>query len=205
MDTNKMKSTFLFNEHETPEKMLEFIRNDLGVTEADIWNYIGYDIIIVPYQDYEHVLIEGKKYARQKNWGMWWVDHYNDRRGPVASIDIAYGLLPKNPIPGEEKVDYSYRRFWFDDKYTPPYLQAYLNEMKDYLKVEKLFRDYHYADDALTLAPLSLDYEEILELMKEFINEYGYGPFRKIHPKTITGEFIKEPFKVKRRGQKKNF
>ena len=204
MDINKMKNTFLFNEYETPKKMLEFIRNDLGIEEADIWNYIGYDVISVPPKEYERVLIEGKKYARDNDLGMWWVDHYNLRRSPIASVDIAYGMLPRAPIPGEEKHDYSFRGFWSEDKSTPPYLLDYLNEMKAYLKIEKLFRTYNHADKALTLTPLSLDYEEQLGLIKEFIYKNGYGPFNKIYPLKVTGELIKEPIKVKKIGQKKN-
>lgn len=202
MDINDMKDVFLFNDgHETSDKMLDYIKSTLGVEEAGKWNFIGYDVVSVDPSEYERVLKEGKEYAVKNNLGIWWVDHYNDRRSPIASIDLAYGVLPATLLPGEEKKEYSYREFWRDDKFTPPYLLEYFRVMKEFLKVDKIYRTYSCANSAITISPLSLDYENQMKLMEEFVEKYGYGPFETIYPLRFTGELVKEPMKVKKIGE----
>ena len=71
--------------------------------------------------------------------------------------------------------------------------------MKNFLKVDKVIREYHFSDDALTISTLDLDYVAKSELFKEFVKKFGYGPFREIHSLTFTGEYVKEPILVKKK------
>ena len=198
MDINDMKDTFLANTHESAEIMLDFIRNDLKIDDSYIWNYIGYDVVSVNPKEYEHVLKEGKKFACKEDFGLWWINHYNERRGPIVSCDIGYCFIQQEPIEGEVN-DKKERIFWIDDDYTPKCIVEYLKDLKDYLKVKELNRDYSSADRALRITPLSLDYEAQSALFKEFVTKNGYGPFETIHTINFDGSLNKEPILVKKK------
>lgn len=205
MDINDMKDVFLFREHETADKMLKYIKEELKVKDADKWNYIGYDIISVPHKEYERVLLEGKKYAISKDYGMYWLDYYNFRRGPIASIDLGYAKLPEDRLEDEDgRYD---RYFWDDDNYTPKSVVSYFSQMHKHFgpEIKKINREYHRGDNAIqiTLVTGNIDYEKYRKLLGEFILECGYGPFEEIHPLTFTGEYEKEAFqKVKKENKK---
>lgn len=198
MDTQKMKDVFLTGGNEQAQKILAYLKN-IGISDLDIWNYIGYYIVSVNPKEYEHALREGKKFACANDWGIYWINYYNERRGPIASSDIGYGILPQTLIPGEEKEQYADRRMWdhYDD-HTPKTILEYFEVMKEYLGVTKIFRTYSIADNAITITPLSLDYERMSQLFKKFIEKYGYGPFEEVRELTFTGKLEEEPIDVKK-------
>ena len=200
VNNDEMKDVFLSGDKKTMLFMLDYIKNNLGISGADYWNYIGYYVIHVPKDKYESVLFNGRNFACEEDFGIYWINHYNERRAPIAACDVGYGLLPKTLIPGEEKEEYANRDFWgyFDDR-TPKTVLEYFDSMKDFLKVDKIIREYHFADDALSISPLDPDYEAKSKLFREFVEKYGYGPFREIHPLTFTGEYVKQPILVKKR------
>ena len=199
LNIEKMKDVFMSGDKETMMKMLNFIKNDLGISESDYWNYIGYYVISVSPKQYKHVLLEGKKFACLNDIGMYWINHYNERRGPIAINDIGYGLLPKKIIPGEEKKEFFNKNFWgYSDDNTPKTILEYFDAMRDYLKVEKIIKTYCFADDALMISTLEEDYEKNSSLLKEFVKKYGYGPFEEIHSLSFTGECDKEPILIKK-------
>ena len=195
----KMKDAFLSGYKENAEAILNYLREEAGIPEAAMWNYIGYEVVSVPPEKYELALREGKKHAVDLNIGMYWLDHYNVRRSPIASSDIGYGILPKLLVPGEEREEYKDRSLWgsYDDR-TPQYLLEYFDSMKSFLGVSKIFRTYNGAEDALTITPLSLDYEEQNRRLKSFVERYGYGPFETIYSLSFTGELEKPPILVKK-------
>ena len=47
-DKVKMKDVFLSGDNNNMLLMLDYLKNDLGINEADYWNYIGYYVINVP-------------------------------------------------------------------------------------------------------------------------------------------------------------
>lgn len=194
MSLNEMKNTFLSGDHERARILLRYIQNELGVPEAGIWDYKGYKVICVPPNEYERILREGKKYAKEKDMGMYWLDYKDVRRSPIASVDIGYGSLPKGLLPGERKEDLSNRRILEIDEYTPKCVLDYFGAMKEHLKVDSIFRTYNRVDNAIIITPLSLNYEEQKARLAEFIVENGYGPFETINPLTFTGKYVKEPF-----------
>ena len=196
----KMKDVFMSGDKKNMLFMLDYIKNNLGVSEADYWNFIGYYVISVPYDQYENVLLNGRKFACGEDFGIYWLNHYNERRGPIAACDIGYGLLPKTSIPGEEKEENANREFWgYYDERTPKIILEYFDAMKKYLKVDKIIRDYHISNDALRISPLNYDYESKSKLFREFIEKYGYGPFKEIHPLTFDGEYVEQPILVKKK------
>ena len=196
----EMKDVFISSDKKYILYMLDYIKNDLGIPEADYFTYCGKYVICVPKDKYESVLLNGRKFAcKEENFNIFWINHYNERRTEIGACDIGYGRLPKTLIPGEEKKQYGDRFFWgcFDDR-TPRTILEYLDSMKDYLKVDKIIREYNRVDDALTISPLSPDYEEKSKLFREFVEKYGYGPFKDIHSLTFTGEYVKQPILVKK-------
>jgi len=194
-----MKDVFLTSNKRDMLYMLDYLKETAQITEAEYWNYIGYYVIHVPKEEYEYALKEGRKFACAEDFGIYWVDHYNTRRGPIASVDMAYAYLPDTLIPGEEMKQYRKRYFWSDDEYTPKTLLEYFKSMSNFLEVDRICRHYNDGDKAMILSPLTQEYEEKMELLKKFIEEYGYGPFKEIQPLTYTGELIKEPMYVKTR------
>ena len=94
-NTNEMKDVFMSGDKETMLIMLDYIKNNLGLSEADYWNYIGYYVIHVPKDEYERVLLRGRNFACEEDFGIYWIDHYNERRSPIAACDIGYGLFQK--------------------------------------------------------------------------------------------------------------
>ena len=199
-NTDEMKDVFMSGDKNTMLFMLSYIKNNLGISEADYWNYIGYYVIQVPKDKYESVLLNGRNFAYEENFDIYWINHYNERRAPITACDIGYGLLPKTLIPGEEKKEYANRDFWgYYDDHTPKTILEYFHSMEDFLKVNKIIREYHVADDALTISSFDPDYEAKSKLFREFVEKYGYGPFREIHPLTSTGEYVKQPILVKKK------
>ena len=198
---SKEKGVFITPEEPIANTMLSYIRNGLDIKDAYKYYYCGRAVINVPSKDYEEILRKGKKFACESgvdlNW-LSWLDFQDRLRHPVSSVDIGYGFFPKKLIPGEEKKKYANRYLWAEDTYTPPYLIDYFEAMKDYLNVDKIYREYNQSENAMTISPNSLDYEKQMELFDGFIEKYGYGPFETIKPLSFTGEIIKNPQKVKK-------
>lgn len=202
MATNddNMKDVFLSGSKKDMLYMLDHLKTECDISEADYWNYIGYYVIHVPKEQYEYALREGKKFATEEDFGMYWLDHYNVRRSPICSSDVGYALLPHKPIKGEtEKSLMASRYLWSEDEYTPTVLKEYYKAMKEYLMVEKIYRTYNSGDDALILAPQSIDYEEQVKLFRKFVKEHGYDPFDDIHTLSFTGKLRKNSIQIKNR------
>ena len=202
MSLDDMKDTFLLSGgHDISYEMLDYIQNTLGITESGLWNFIGYDVICVDPKEYERVLLAGKKYAIEKDYGMWWVNKYNERRSPIASMDIGIGLLPETMLEGE--IRYNDRESWVYEEYTPAVVNDYLKLMQEYLGEEiiRISKDYIPKDNALRITSVTsdIDYKKYKSLLEKFIYENGYGPFTEIHPLTFTGGYVKKPFQVKKR------
>lgn len=188
----EMKDTLLFGDKKDMLFILDYIKKDLGVEDADYWCYIGYYVISVPYEEYENVLRGVKKYACDIDMGMYWVNHYNSRRSPIGSCDVGICTLPDTLIPGEEEKEYSSRILWDSiDECTPKTILEYLESMRKFLKTDRIFRAYSMGD--LIIASLGLDYDTQSKLFKEFVKKYGYGPFKEIRALTYTGEIIEPP------------
>ena len=49
IDINKKKDVFMSGDKETILYMLDYLKNTLGISEADYWNYIWYYLISVPH------------------------------------------------------------------------------------------------------------------------------------------------------------
>ena len=96
MDINKMKDTFLSRSREPAENMLSYFWDVMGIKDSGIWNCIGYSIVSVDPEEYERVLREGRKYACAEDMGIFWMNCYDDRRSPIASVDIGLGYLQKS-------------------------------------------------------------------------------------------------------------
>ena len=201
MSLDDMKDTFLFNDgHETSQKMLDYIQNVLGITESGRWNYMGYDVVSVDPEEYERVLLEGRKYAIENDLGMWWIDCNNTRRAPIASMDIGFGILPETLLEGEPVGND--RHIWDIPDANPPIIVDYFAKMQEYFGKEIIRVDKKYwSDNGMTITPVTkdIDFEKYQNLLAEFIIEHGTGPFTEIHPLTFTGKYIEEPFqKVKK-------
>ncbi|MBR5369946.1 MAG: hypothetical protein IK137_01430 [Bacilli bacterium] len=202
---DNMKSVFITGEEDVKEDMIEYIQSELGVYDADWYNYCGRYVIEVPKDKYEEVLKAGKEYGVEVGLinCMSWLDYQDEMRYPISSCDIAYGTLPETLLPGEELGE-NYkiiRRFWCDDEYTPKTLLEYFNAMKKFLDVGSIERHYHLCEEdggRMIISPNSLDYEMTMKKFKEFIKTYGYGPFEVIKPLSFTGKLIDEPFQYKK-------
>ena len=202
MDINgKKKDVFLSNDRETALKMLNYLRS-IGMNSADIYDFIGYKVIDVPCEEYVSALEKFRQFACDEDFGISWISCYGERRGPIASTDIGFGVLPQKFIDGESINNYNDRLLWSEDLYTPEPLVEYLNDMKNYLGVDKIIRSYHTFKDfpyeGLRLSSLSINHDEQSRLLEEFVSEYGFGPFMEMHSITTTGEYIKKPLQLKR-------
>ena len=196
INNDEMKDTLLFRDRETAIEMFKFIQEKLAISDANMRNFIGYEIISVNSKEYERVLLEARKYAIEKDYGMFWIDYYDERRSPIASMDIGYGMLPESLLDGEKKRND--RHLWTFEKRRPSILNKYLGLMKKHLGDEIIRIDVEYrgADNALVITSVTkdVDYDKYNKLLAEFIAEYGYGPFTEIHPLTFTGKYVEEPF-----------
>ncbi len=196
------KDVFSSPYRDVAEQMLNYIKYDLGVQTAEIWNFIGYYIISVPVNEYESVLTDGKKYACEEDLGISWIDYYDGMRYPVAAYDVGLALLPDKLIPGEQ--NFFDRYSWgYSRNRTPESINNYIDDMKKYLGVDRVLLRYHSDINGIRLSPIitdQRDYETLSEEFEEFVKEYGYGPFKRISPLTITGEYINIPMKVKKDG-----
>ena len=198
-ETNiKMKNVFFMGDDEPRETMLEYIQDLMGISEADWFCYGGRYVIKVPAEKYEEVLRAGKEFAVETGLinRVSWVDHYDEVRYPISSCDIAYEFLPETLLPKEEEHQFKTRELWCSDMYTPPYLLEYFDTMKNFLDVDSINRHYKFSENALIIAPNSLDYEEQMKKFKQFVEKYGCGPFDRIHPLTFTGEYESVPFQL---------
>ena len=191
-DIENKKDVFMSGSKEKTLFMLDYLKNNLSISDADYWNYIGYYVISVPEEAYEYALREGRKFACLEDFGIYWINHYNERRGPIGSVDIAYGLFPTILTP-TDKYRFKYRGSWdIDESRMPRDIFNYFEMMRRYLKVDRLFKTYNHSDDALTLSPLTEDYDTSSKLLKEFVERYGTGPFEVIHPLSYTGELVED-------------
>lgn len=199
MDNNGMKGVFLSNYSDIAKKMVDYFQS-VGIESAYYYDFAGKKIVDVPFEQYEFALEEGRKYACREDFGIDWVSIYSERRYPIASTDIGFGILPQIFIEGESIDQYCDRRLWSDDDFTPSSLLEYFDNMKRYLEVEKIFRSCHKYNDheALRFSSLSINHDEQNQLLQEFIYDNGYGPFIKIYPITTTGELVEEPFQLKK-------
>ena len=62
-NNNEMKNVFMSGDKRTMLYMLDYIKKSLGITEADYSNHIGYYVIYVPKDQYEHVLLNGRNFS----------------------------------------------------------------------------------------------------------------------------------------------
>ena len=202
MSKDNSKDVFMAGYKEPAVKLLNYLKNVLMIPDAFIWNHIGYYVVSVPPQEYERALKAGREYACDNDIGMFWIDKYNERRAPIALSDIGYGLLPSYILDEEYWEErYRDRTMWgLSDAFTPKVILEYFNEMKKFMEVDRIVIKYFGRDRALSISVISPDYEKYSELLKEFVSEYGYGPFEEIHPLTYTGEYVKEPILTRKRG-----
>lgn len=189
MEDKDMKDVFMSGDPAPIYQLLAYIQNDLGVKEARKWNFIGYPVIDVPKDKYEYVLLHGKDYACQNNLAVCWLDHYNERRGPIDSCDIGYAFLPETKISGEDLSQYKDKTLWgvYRER-TPEVIMEYFDAMKNYLQVDNLYLDTHLGDRAMRITAHSTDYDRMIVLLNEFVEKYGYGPFSEIRNLSFTGK-----------------
>ena len=202
MDYNiKMKDTFLSTDKETALKMLNYLQS-IGMDYAELYDFIGYKVIEVPEEEYVNALEKGRQFARNEDFGISWISCYGERRSPISSTDIGFCVLPQLFIKGESVDNYNDRFLWSDDQYTPRPLVEYLDDMKNYLGVDEILRSHHrfreFPYEGLRLSSLSINHEEQVRLLEEFVTKYGLGPFTEIHSMTTTGEYNKKPLQLKR-------
>ena len=199
MDNNGMKGVFLSNYSDIAKKMVDYLQS-VGIESAYYYDSTGKKIVDVPFEQYEFALEEGRKYACREDFGIDWVSIYSERRYPIASTDIGFGVLPHKLLKDESIAHYGNRELWFDDNYVPNSFFEYFDNMKRYLEVEKIIRSCHKYNDheALRFSSLSINHDEQNQLLQEFIYDNGYGPFIKIYPITMTGELVEEPFQLKK-------
>lgn len=199
MNKDGMKGVFLSIYPDIAKKMVDYLQS-VGIESAYYYDSIGKKIVDVPFEQYEFALEEGRKYACREDFGIDWVSIYSERRYPIASTDIGFGVLPHKLLKDESIVHYGNRELWFDDNYVPNSFFEYFDNMKKYLEVEKIIRSCHKYNDheALRFSSLSINHDEQNQLLQEFIYDNGYGPFIKIYPITTMGELVKEPFQLKK-------
>lgn len=159
--------------------------------------FCGRDVIYVPSEEYERVLLYGKKFITSNNFdNTRWVNYYDEVRN-CYYIDIAYAIV--NPFDSEVKAKMDYVRdfmYGVSDDSTPKELFSYFKDMSNYLKVERIARNRNRIDNALLLQPLSNDYERMYKLTRDFIEKEGYGPFKTIYPVSFDGEVKKEEYPI---------
>ena len=205
MNINNMKDVFIFSNSDSSKEaniMLNYIKNTLNIDEVYLWNLIGDNVISVPFKDYEYVLVNARKYAIKKAISMQWLDYYNVAQS-ISEVNIGFGILSNDVLPNECKKKYSKKNFDGIDDTTKNCLLKYFDEMKKYLEVDKISREYYPSNKGILFSTPNLDHEKQYKLLNEFIKNYGYGPFEEIHPLTITGEYIQEPMQTKKIKSKK--
>ena len=196
MEIRDMKPAYMFAGQDNASIMLDFIKDRMGVEDADWSTYCGRYVIYVDPKKYKKIITIGRTMAARNNWkDICWLDEYGIIRSAIGTCDVAYAYLPKGEVEGEELC--GFRKAWgYDDKQTPKILLDYFKSMADYLQVP-LIREYNTADNAITLSPRDTDYEYQEEMIRQFIEKNGYGPFESIYPLTTTGKLIRKPFKIK--------
>lgn len=203
IDLNDMKDVFLFSKtYGQVDKMLYFIQTVLEVKTSAKRDLIDYYVICVDPNEYERVLLEGRKFAIENNYGILWIDCYGNAHAPIASMNIGVALLPEVLIDGETYEDD--RNDWHIDGKTPASIIEYFSKLKEYLGSEIIRIDREYSGNAIIikLVTIDLDFKKYENLLAQFVIETGNGPFTGICPLTFTGEFVEEPFKVRKIGQK---
>lgn len=177
MSKLELKSAFIIGGDST-RLMKKFLTKDLQIEITREWKCADRNVIDVPRKDYERVLLEGQKYAVEENLSyVYWINQYNEAIR-CGYLQLAYGILRRqrkgNPL-------------WCLDKYLPEDIMEYLRKMRDALGTD-VEHSYHDVDRALCFTIQSLDYQEQLKLMRDFIVKEGAGPFSRIIPLTYTGE-----------------
>lgn len=191
MSKLELKSAFIIGSSESTKLMRNFLTTEMKIEIIQEWSYCGRDVIDVPKEDYERVLLEGQKYAIDKNLSyVSWLNHYNELVS-CGYLQLAYAILNRN--------DEGYFH-WCIDEYLPKDILEYLKKMRKALGVH-VHQSYNRVDNALCLQPRSLDYQKQLELMNAFVEKEGIGPFDIIRPMTFTGKLQNEesfPIKIKK-------
>lgn len=176
-----LKSTFIFGSNKSFTLTKGFIQKDMGISQIKLWSYCGRDVLDVPKENYEQVLLEGQKFAiKNKLESTSWLDHYNEP-GTVGYMKMAYAFL------GERQGDC----MWCIKDNLPKDILEYLRAMSNYLKTE-VHQAYNVADNALLIQPKSLDYAEQFELLNEFTQKEGVSPFSEIKQMTFTGKLFSD-------------
>ncbi len=193
----EMKSVFLArNDYDGAATMVRYLQDDLGIAEAKTDTCIAGRLVDVPIERYEEALINGKEYAICNNLGLAWMN-CNGTPRPLNSVELAYGILPKKNFLFE-KSDYNRLEWNYDKKKIPVVVRGYLELLKRYIGSNDLFVEYNLNNNALTIASSGLDYDTKHELLEEFIQLFGYGPFLDIHSLDITGEYVEESIPKRR-------
>ena len=94
MNKDGMKGVFLSNYSDIAKKMVDYLQS-VGIESAYYYDSAGKKIVDVPFEQYEFALEEGRKYACREDFGIDWVSIYSERRYPIASTDIGFGILPQ--------------------------------------------------------------------------------------------------------------
>ena len=195
----ELKCIFISDNPESIDKMYHYLKGDLLIAETEKEEWLVYNRISVPKRTYEWALRNGRNYAYAEKLGIEWVNYDGDKR-PSATMDMACAILPDTLLPGEELHNYSERYHWDLDKNTPPYLLSYLSSMERYVCISGIIRAIKREcwGNKVYLMPYGIDYDEKRKLLEEFIEKYGYGPFKTIYPLKYTGEQEIEPFQLKK-------
>ena len=181
MNKINFKSAFIFGSNSSSVLTRDFIEKKLNVSPIKVWSYCGRDVLDVPTERYEEVILEGQKFALEnKLESTSWIDHYKEL-GSVGYIKLAYAFL------GERQGDF----IWCIKDYMPKDVLEYLKAMSKYLKTE-VHQEYNQSDNALLIQPKSLNYDEQFELINEYIAKEGNGPFVKIKQMTFTGKLLND-------------
>ncbi|MCI8544861.1 MAG: hypothetical protein HFH09_01360 [Bacilli bacterium] len=177
MSKLELKSAFIIGKESTT-LMKNFLTKQLEIRILREWQCCERDVIDVPAKEYERVLLEGQKYVVEQNLqAVCWINQYGEAI-ECGYLELAYAILRR-----QRKGN----ALWCLDKYLPDDVKEYLRKMSVALGVD-VGHFYNETDRALCLAPQSLDYQEQLKLMKEFIVKEGTGPFSRIIPLTFTGK-----------------
>lgn len=179
---NNVCNVFVTRNKENFLKLFNYIYNDLDIKEATKVIENGIYSLIVSDKNYKNVLINGCKFAYENNMNdVFWVDSYNSLE-KVGYLQIAYMVMDKN-VKGNI--------MWGLDKYLPKDIKNYLKQLENYLRVS-LFRTC--VDDGenycFVIVVKGSDYEEYINKLDYFVNEYGIGPFIEIIPLDESGNFL---------------
>lgn len=180
MSKLELKPAFLVGIDST-KLMKNFLKEEMKIEIVRDWPSVGRNVLDVPKEDYERVLLEGQKYALSKNIFVHWINQYGEAV-ECGYLELAYAILRRRRKG---------TKLWCVDKFLPEDVMKYLTKMREFLGVD-VKQSYNGIDRALCFMPQGLDYQKQLEAMKEFIIKEGTGPFARIIPMTFTGEVQKK-------------